>query len=137
MQACKDDGTDDVESIKREITSTESKVKNLMRTLETGLDSDAVRERLVGHEAHIKILRERLASARPVPMLNREELIAELSRDQAALASDSHYIRQVLKNISLASLWMMMWSKLTRFQIILHIEQSPANITSAGDHKPI
>ena len=97
LQACKDDGAEDAESIRREISSVEKKVSNLMHTLETGFDSDSVRERVAGHEAHLKILRERLASARPSPMLTRDELIAELSRDRSALAADPHYIRQILQ----------------------------------------
>lgn len=86
LHACKDDGADDAESIKREISAAENKVANLMHTLETGFDSDSVRERVTGHEAYLKILRDRLAAAHPAPMLTRDELIAELSHDRCCFS---------------------------------------------------
>lgn len=97
LQACKDDGADNTDAIKREISATEKKIENLLHTLEDGFDNDMVRNRIIGHQAHLKILHDRLAAAQPAPTITREELIQELYRDRELLLADPHYIRQALQ----------------------------------------
>lgn len=88
LQACKDDGVGKANAIRPEISATGKKIENLMHTLEDGLDNDMVRNRIIGHQAHLKILRDRPVAAQPAPTVTCEKLIEKLSRDRNLLLSD-------------------------------------------------
>ncbi|MCM1564793.1 MAG: hypothetical protein NC238_02340 [Dehalobacter sp.] len=63
------------ESIKKEITDLDVKISNLMKLLESGLNSDAVRDRITEHEARKKILEQQLKKIIPLPPVSRDVLL--------------------------------------------------------------
>lgn len=85
-------------SIKKELSAIKTKIANLTRTLETGLDSDSVRERVVELETQRKLLQQQLdaccAENQPV---TREELIAELNADMEKIIHEPGKMRPLVQ----------------------------------------
>ena len=84
------------DSLKKEIAGLNTKISNLLRSLEDGLDSSIVRERLIENEARKKILEQKLKEIIPRPPVSREFLIKELRADVERVQDDPANMKELL-----------------------------------------
>lgn len=101
------DGKESANSLKKEISVLNSKIDNLMRSLENGLDSETVRNRLLEYEARKKVLSNQLKDVIPLSPVSRKDLIDELSSDSDRLRKDPSCMKELLNkyvvNIKIAN----------------------------------
>lgn len=90
------DNQNNTKAIREEISQLDSKIENLLKSFENGLDSDALRARLADHEGRRKILKTKLAKALPIRPISRGELISQLSVDIKLLHENPEKIKQLL-----------------------------------------
>lgn len=86
----------DIDALKKEIASITIKIKNLTRTLETGLDSQFVRDRIIELEGQKKILSEEIKKTRPVVKVDRDSLIMMLRADAERLMSEPGSMKELV-----------------------------------------
>lgn len=84
-------------ALKKELSELDSKINNLIDVLAGGLNSSAVQTRLAELEGNKKVLEQKIKELRPKPMLTREYLIQELSRDAAELQNNPACIKELIK----------------------------------------
>ena len=90
-------GDGDVKSLQDEIVSIDAKIGNLMDALADGFRSDAVRQKLSDLEVRRKVLTEKIKALQNTTTLNRDELIAELTKDAEKISSDPQYMKEAIK----------------------------------------
>lgn len=83
-------------SLKRELAGINSKITNLMRSIEDGLDSSSIRERIIENETRKKILEQKLKEIIPMPPVSREFLIKELRADVERIQDDPSCMKELL-----------------------------------------
>ena len=85
------------EDLRREIAAIDVKIGNLLHTLETGFDSQPVRDRIGELTAQRQILSDRLKDSAHTVEFSRDALIALLQEDSQLLREDDSCIKELLK----------------------------------------
>ena len=85
IEVCTKRAGQSIDDLRHELNGIETRIKNLVRSVETGLDSQDVRDRIGELSAQRKILTERLSSASPLEFISRDAIIAQLREDSAIL----------------------------------------------------
>ena len=87
----------DVAALKKEVAGLSTKISNLTHTLETGLDSQSVRDRLVEMETQRKILLDEIKKSRPVKEIDRDSLIADLRSDSERMMKGPGEMKETIQ----------------------------------------
>ncbi len=97
MQTLSAQGTESSERLHREISAIDTKMANLIHTLETGFDSQVVRDRIGELAGQRQILSDRLKEASHTVEIDRDALVSLLQEDAQRLRADSSCIKDLLK----------------------------------------
>lgn len=85
------------EDLRREIAALEIKKRNLLNTLESGFDSQSVRDRIGELEAQQRLLSDQQKEVAPIAEIDRDALIAKLHRDAQRLMDDPDSTRELVR----------------------------------------
>ena len=84
-------------ALKNELAELDKEVANLTDVLASGLDSPAVRARLVDFEGQRNVLGQKIKELRPKPELSRDYLIQQLTADARELQNNPSCIKELLR----------------------------------------
>ncbi len=97
MSVVSDNTDNSIDEYKKDLTDTNVKIGNLMRSLETGIDSQAVRDRLAELESRRGILKDRIKEmSASAPVVSRDALIKQLSVDAKRVVEDETCMKEIL-----------------------------------------
>lgn len=86
-----------IAQLKEELVSVGMKIDKLLDSLEEGLDSPSLRERLQENEAKKKALEEELKSLESTHTLTKEDLVASMQEDARRAMEDPSCMKELLR----------------------------------------
>ncbi|QAT49060.1 hypothetical protein EQM14_04325 [Caproiciproducens sp. NJN-50] len=87
----------ELSNLKKELSTLDAQINNLIDALAGGLNSPAVQSRLTDLEGNKIVLKQKIKELQPKPTLSREYLINELSHDVTALQHNPSCIRELIR----------------------------------------
>ncbi len=84
-------------AIDKEIAAINVKINNLFRSIETGFDSDLVRDRIRYNQDQIKKLEEQKERISPYTLVDKERLMKELRKDAMRLKEDRSCVKELIR----------------------------------------
>ncbi|WP_411677978.1 recombinase zinc beta ribbon domain-containing protein [Caproicibacter sp.] len=86
----------ELSNLKKELSTLDAQINNLIDALAGGLNSPSVQARLTDLEGKKIVLEQKIKELRPKPTLSREYLIKELSKDAERLQNNPECVKELL-----------------------------------------